>query len=120
MWICVWAGSGAQEEIQPAAFRLAQEYSSLSSSRLGNSQQRDAFADLICYFAGFRQWGEEEDSQTSGLANRVSPMKASFTGQRYKNGLMQRDSIGFEERSTERYREVSPARKVQVALRRRC
>lgn len=69
MWICVWAGSGAQEEIQPAAFRLAQEYSSLSSSRLGKSQHRDAFADLLCYFAGFRQWGEEEDSQTSGLAN---------------------------------------------------
>lgn len=61
------------------------------------STKRDGFADLLCYVAGFRQWGEEEDSQISGLAKRASPTGAFLTGQRYKNDLVQRDSIGFKE-----------------------
>lgn len=79
------------------------------------STKRDGFADLLCYLAGLRRWGKEEDSQISGLAKRASPAEAFVMGHRYRNGLMHRDSIGFEDRSTGRYREVSPAGKVEVA-----
>lgn len=71
---------------------------------------------MLYYFAGFRQWGEEEDSQISGLDKRASPVEAFLTGQRYKNNVIERDSIGFEERSTERSREESPAGKVELTL----
>lgn len=39
---------------------------------------------------------------------------------KYKNSLLQMDSIGFEERSTERHRELFSPGKVEVSLRRKC
>lgn len=76
MWICVWAGSDAQGEIQPAAFRPAQEYCSLSSSRLGSSQQREMVLQT-CFVTllGLDNWGKEEDSHILGLGKRASPME---------------------------------------------
>lgn len=83
-------------------------------------KMRDGSAGLLCYLAGFKQCGEEEDRQISGLAKRVSPTEAFLIRQRYRNGLIQGDSIAFRERSIGKYKEVSPAGKVELALRKRC
>lgn len=76
MWICVWARSVAQEEIQPAAFRLVQEYCSFSSSMLGSSHQSEAvlqtcFVTLLDFGNGGK-WKTARNHRTSqkGFPNR--------------------------------------------------
>lgn len=41
--------------------------------------------------------GSGRQPEISGLAERASPTEAFLMGQRYRNALMQRDSISFEE-----------------------
>lgn len=84
-------------------------------------EEREFCRDMLYYLVGFGQWrGEEEDRQTSGLFKRTSPTEVFLTGQNYKNSLLQMDSIGFEERSTERHRELFAPGKMEVSLRRKC
>lgn len=62
------------------------------------SVKRQFCRDMLCYLVGFGNGGrEEEDRQISGLYKRTSPTEVFLTGQRYKNGFLQIDSVGFEE-----------------------
>lgn len=40
------------------------------------------FAGWLCHLAGYRQWGEEENSQISGLDKAASPAEAFLIGQK--------------------------------------
>lgn len=84
-----------KSSLLPSGLRRNTAASALAGWKL--STKRDGFADLLCDLAGFRQLGEEEDSQISGLAERTSPTESFLPEQRYKSGLMQRDNVGCEE-----------------------
>lgn len=88
MWICVWAGSGAQEEIQPAAFRPAWGCCNLSHGRLGGSPwkqmawQTDVVTLLVLDSVGKRNVGVVKVCKISGLAKRFFPEEAFLIAQR--------------------------------------
>lgn len=68
MWICVWAGSGAHEETQPAAFRLCRNPA--ASALAGWEALREENFAETCFVTllGLGNGGrEEEDRQISGL-----------------------------------------------------
>lgn len=63
--------------------------------------------------------GREEEDKPQDYTKGFPQEEVFLTGQRYENSLVQMDSAGFEERSTEKYREFSLLGKVEVSLRRK-